>query len=146
MNPQLIKIIVSGAIFLHGVAHAIALVALIRQAAAGPSDAYLTVRTWLDLRPKTAALLALPFWLVSTFCFFASALSIWEVLFSATVWRQLALIGAVVSFVGSLVFRGIWPGAASRARSNLNTGIAVAFNLVILAALLIFNWPATTLF
>jgi hypothetical protein len=144
MNPQLVKILVGGAIFLHGVAHAVALVALMDQAASGPAEKRITVHSWLDLQPKTSALVAVLFWLVSTACFLAAALSIWGILLEPTTWGQLALIGAVVSLLGTVLFQGTWPGAASRERNLLNTGIAVAFNLIVLAALLVFEWPSET--
>ena len=148
ISNQVASILVGGALLIHGIAHAVALVWLVIQGIRGSSDTRLTARTWIlpSLAPKVAAIIALPFWLLSTIGFVGSALSFWEILTIDQAWSQMAVTAAVVSMLGIAAFPGRWPGAQDRPRSVLNASIAVLVNLVILVALLLLDWPPQGMF
>ena len=148
MNIATLRLIVAAALLLHGIAHAIALFALLAQALGGPSEKKLTVRSWLlpRLQPRGAAFLALPFWLLSTRCFLVASAAFWGLLSAGVDWRGLATLGAIISLLGVALFPATWPGAQSPRRSLLDNAIAVAFDLIILIAIYWFHWPAPALF
>ena len=147
MSLDVLRIIIAGALLLHGIAHAVALVATLAQALSAASASKLTIRTWLSprLKPRSAAVLAIPFWGVSTICFFAASAAFWG-LISIAGWRQLAVAGAILSTLGMGLFPATWPGAPDLRRSILNTSIALGFNIVILGTQLLLHWPPFALF
>jgi hypothetical protein len=145
--PQTIKILIAGALLLHGLAHGRALIALVADSAALARLSPIPVRTWLrpSLQPGTAAAIAIPFWLLSTIGFMAASLLFWGSFSYGAVWRQVAISSAIVSTIGIALFSGIWPGASTVA-SNLDTAIALVLNAAILVLLLWAKWPAETMF
>ncbi len=147
MSANILRIIIAGGLLLHGIAHGIALLALLRQALTGPPANRPEARTWVShrLSPKTAASVALPFWAVATFCFFAASVAFWGLL-SSLDWRQIALVGAIVGTLGIAIFPSPWPGSPNSQRSLLNTSIALAVNVVILATQLWLHWPPVASF
>jgi hypothetical protein len=147
MPANLLKIIVAGGLFLHGIAYGVALIAVLRQSLAGPPTPAPAVRAWLNPRlgPKIAAGLALPFWAVATTCFLVASLSFWGAL-PAPGWRQTAVAGAIIGLLGIALFPAPWPGSPNIKRSLLNTSIALVVNVVILASQLWFRWPPITVF
>ncbi|MCJ7570218.1 MAG: hypothetical protein MUO58_22115 [Anaerolineales bacterium] len=148
MSPELIRILITAAILLHGVAHAKAFFALIANAATSGDRAPVPVRSWLfpSLSPRAVALLASPFWLLSTTGFVAASLSFWGILAVAEMWRQLAIGSSVISALGIALFSGIWPGAPSRKFSALDTAIALFMDAAILVLLLWAKWPPESMF
>jgi hypothetical protein len=148
MSPQTIKILIAGALLLHGLAHGRALIALVADSAALARLSPIPVRTWLrpSLQPGTAAAIAIPFWLLSTIGFMAASLLFWGSFSYGAVWRQVAISSAIVSTIGIALFSGIWPGAPNRRLSNLDTAIALVLNAAILILLLWAKWPAETMF
>lgn len=147
MSVNTLRIIIAGGLFLHGIAHGVALVALLRQTITGTSIDRPSVRTWLynDLSPRTAAALALPFWGVAALCFVAASVSL-EGILSQTDWRQLAVAGAIIGTCGIAIFPLPWPGSPSTWRSLLNTSIALAVNVVVLDTQLSLHWPPLLVF
>ena len=147
MFPEIIKILIAGALVLQGFSHGVAFFALIKDAARSEGQPSVPVRSWLmpSLAPRTAALIASLFWLLSTIGFFATALSFWESLLPGETWRQLAAASALVSTLGIALFSGIWPGAPNRRLSNIDTAIALVINAAVLVMLLV-GWPPGTLF
>jgi hypothetical protein len=143
VSPELIKVLLAGALMLHGVAHGKAFFALIGDAQRAGDRTPLPVRSWLlpSLSPRAAALLASPFWLLSTLGFILSSLSFWGFLVTGDIWRPLAVAGSIVSTLGIVLFSGIWPGAPNRRLSTLDTGIALVLNGVILVLLVWLQWP-----
>lgn len=143
LSPRTIRIIIAGALFLHGIAHGIALGALVAQSLRGPRDARVSVQTWLirGLSARATAAVALPFWTIATVGFLAASLSVWGVLVSGDAWRQLALVGSIVSLLGIALFSGIWPGSPTPWRSILNTAVALAMNFAVLVTQLWLRWP-----
>jgi hypothetical protein len=142
MSPGTPQIIITSALLLHGIAHAISLIALTGQAAAGQTKLRVTARSWLfyKAQPRTAAIFLLPFWIFATFAFIGSAASSWGVLIAREVWPTLAFVGALGSVAGVLLVAGIWPGSPSRSRAILNSLVAMVMNLAILSARYWFQW------
>jgi hypothetical protein len=148
VSPDLIRILITAGLLLHGVAHAKAFFALLRDAATSGARTAVPVRAWIapSLPPRAAALLAASFWLVSTLGFIDASLTFWGILPTGHDWRQMAIVSAITSSVGSVVFSGIWPGAPSRKLSILDTAIALVVNAAILALLLGAGWPPQAMF
>jgi hypothetical protein len=148
MSPQTIRIIITAALLLHGLAHGRALFSLVTQATGSRTDTWIPVRSWLlpSLTPRAAAAIAAVFWLLSTVGFIAASLSFYSSSTSGELWRQLAIAASIVSTIGIALFSGIWPGAPNRRLSNLDTLIALVMNGVILVALLWLQWPPYTMF
>lgn len=145
---QTIRVLIVGALLLHAVAHGIAFAALVAQSLGGPSTSRVPVRSWLlpSLHLKTAATVAIPFWLVAALGFAAASMSFWGILVRGEAWGQLALTSATVSIVGIGLFSGIWPGSPKRERSILNTLVALAMDVAILFTQLIVHWPPEPMF
>jgi hypothetical protein len=142
VSDELLKGIVVGALALHGLAHGIAFAAILLQLVQA-SGKRILFRTWL-FRSQTyrqAAVVAAPFWLISTIAFVAAAAALQGLVFIGMAWRTFAIVGAWASLLGMGLFPGQWPGAATRARSLFNTGIAVFMDLVVLLSLLVVGWP-----
>ncbi|MDF1501038.1 MAG: hypothetical protein P1P76_11260 [Anaerolineales bacterium] len=141
----LIQIIITASLLLHGIAHAVALVALTRQSALGRAGHRVTVGSWLfsDAQPRQAARLLIPFWLAAVLAFFGSAASSWGVIVSTDLWGRLAFLGAIISSAGIILAAGVWPGSHSRNRAILNTAVAMVMNTAILAAKIWLQWLPT---
>lgn len=142
LSAQIIGFLIPAALLLHGVAHLIALGALFTQSLGKSSASRLALRSWLlpSISEKLAATLAIPFWFVSAIGFLGASMSFWGFLVTGGVWRQLAVVSAIVSMVGIAAFSGIWPGSPSRGRSTLNTLLAMSMNVIVLAGLLVLRW------
>jgi len=143
MSDQTIKILVTAALFLHGVAHGRAFIALLYQLMGSLPASWLPVRSWLlpSMSPKSVAGVASIFWLLSTLGFLAAALSFWGILVPPDIWSQLAVASAIISTLGIILISGIWPGAPNRKLSNLDTIIALILNIAILVTQLWLHWP-----
>jgi hypothetical protein len=147
MPPELVRVLITAALLLHGVAHGKAFFELLGDAAATGNRATVPVRSWLrpSLSRRTAALLASPFWLVSAVGFIVASLSFWGILHTSDVWRQTAAVSCAVSTLGLILFCEIWPGAPNRNLSALDVAIAMVMNagiVVLLAA----GWPPEAMF
>ena len=144
MLPEIIKILITGILFLQAFAHGVAFVALVNDARSAGQPA-VPVRSWLlpTLAPRTAALVASLFWLLATIGFVAIALTFWEATIPAEQWRQLAAATAIISTLGIALFSGIWPGAPNRKLSSIDTAIALAINVALLVLLLVGWLPGT---
>ena len=140
--PGVVQVLITGALLLHAVAHAIAFVGLIGQASAGKPHRKAAVGSWLfpALAPKKAALFLLPFWLLAMVLLFTAAASSWGVLIPGPFWGRLAVFGAGISILGSLLSGGIWPGSPNTNRAYLNTSVAVVMNFLILTAMVWLQW------
>ena len=141
MSPQVIKILIAGALFLHGLAHGKAFFALIADATRTGGQAPVPIRSWLlpSISPRAAAIIASPFWLLSTLGFIAASLGFWGTLVPGEAWRQLAVVSSVISSLGIVLTSGTWPGAPNRRLSNLDTAIALVMNTAILVLLFWFE-------
>jgi hypothetical protein len=67
-------------------------------------------------------------------------------LFPGEYWRQLALISAVISTLGTLIFSGIWPGAPDQRLSTLDTVISLVVNVAVIFLLLVMQYPPLSMF
>jgi hypothetical protein len=142
LSPTVLRIIIAVALTGHAIAHANALLALVRQAT-GDVPTTSVVTSWLlpDLSATTAAALAIPFWLISTIGFAAAAATVWGVLGSGWAWREVAIGAAVVSTLGIVLFSAIWPGGEIGLRA-LHIALALAMNAAILGSQLLLHWPS----
>ena len=142
MSDQIVKLIVAGALLVHGLGHGGALGALIWIGGRPGTDTggWLAARSWLvpSLPAATATTVASVFWILSLIGFVVVALSFWGILVPDGAWRPLAVGSAVVSIAGIVLFFGTWP--------MFNTLAALGVNVAVLVALLGLRWPPQTLF
>lgn len=143
MSPETLKFIIAAALLLHGLAHGRAAFVLAGEVARPDARRALPLRTWLkpSLDRRLASGLALPFWFLSTVGFLWAALAVWGTVEATLSPSEVAAASAAISTAGIVVFSGIWPGAPSRTLSNLDTGIALGLNLVILVLVIGMGWP-----
>jgi hypothetical protein len=138
MSDQRIKLIAAGVLLLHGLGHGGALGALawIQLSPGSDTGAWLAARSWLvpALSANTATTLASVFWIVAMVGFVVAAMSLFGVVFPSSVWQPLAVVSAVVSIVGIVLFFGTWP--------MFNTIAALGVNAVVLVAVLWLHWPS----
>ncbi|HLC05428.1 MAG TPA: hypothetical protein VJK02_20520 [Anaerolineales bacterium] len=148
MSPQIIRIVITGALLLHGLAHGTAFIALITDATRSGRQPPVPVHAWLlpSLSLRTTAIIAAPFWLLSTMGFIAASLAFWGLFELGESWRQLAVASSVISTLGIALFSGIWPGAPNGRLSNVDTAIALVMNAAILFFLLWAEWPPQAMF
>ena len=142
MSDQTLKIIITGALALHGFGHGGAVGALAWIAARPSTDtgAWRAAQSWLlpGLSAETATAAASAFWIASLIGFVAAALGFLGILVPADAWRPLAVVAAVVSMVGIVLFIGTWPA--------FNTVAALGVNVAVLVALLWLYWPPQATF
>jgi hypothetical protein len=148
MSPELVRILTTAALLLHGVAHGKAFFELLGDAAAKGNRATVPLRSWLrpSLSRRGAALLASPFWLVSAVGFIVASLSFWGMLQTGGAWRQVAAVSSAVSTLGLILFGGVWPGAPNRKLSALDVAIAMVMNAAIVVLPLVAGWPPEAMF
>jgi hypothetical protein len=137
MSDQMIELIAGGAMLVHGLGHGGALAALawIRVRPGSDAGPWHAARSWLvpSLSGEAAMTLASALWVVSLVGFVIAALSFWGVVVPGNVWRPLAVVTALVSATGIVLFFGTWP--------MFNTLAALGMNVAVLVAILWLNWP-----
>jgi hypothetical protein len=142
MSDQTLKLVITGALALHGLGHGGALGALAWIAARPGSDtgAWHAAHSWLipGLPDGTAATVAGILWILSLVGFVAAALGFWGILVPGEAWRPLAAVSAIVSSGGIVLFIGTWPA--------FNTLAALGFDVAVLVAILGMRWPPLALF
>ena len=130
MSDQLLKLIVAGALLLHGLGHGGAVGALIwiDRRPGADTGGWLAARSWLfpSLAAPTASMVATVFWVVALVGFVAVAMSFWGILLPAGVWRPVAVVSAAVSILGILLFIGTWPAFNTLAALGMNVAVLVA--------------------
>jgi hypothetical protein len=148
MSPQTIKIIITAILLLQGVAHGRAFFCLAATAGGGDSKVWIPVHSWLfpKASKKTAAAIAGVFWLLATLGFIAAGLGFWGLLLPGAYWRQLALLSAIISTLGTALFSGIWPGAPDTRLSTIDTIISLVVNGAVILAVLVLQWPPLSMF
>jgi hypothetical protein len=138
MSDQMIKLVIAGALTLHGLGHGGALGALlwIRLRPGTNTGDWLAARSWLvpSLPVGTATTLASAFWIASLVGFVIAAMSFWGIVVPGSVWRPLAVASAFVSIAGIVLFIGTWP--------TFNTLAALGVNVAVLVAVLWLRWPS----
>jgi hypothetical protein len=134
MSDQAVRVVWFGMLLLHGLGHGGALAALVWLAfrPGTVTGAWTSARSWLvpSLAPGTATFVASGFWIASLVGFVAAALLFW--FGSGDAWQSIAVVSAVVSTVGIVLFFGTWP--------MFNTLAALAVNAIVLGALLVVHW------
>lgn len=140
MSVQTIKILIAGALLLHGLGHVGAIGALVAHGLGASTGPWRPARSWL-LRPlpaPVATTVASIFWALSAIGFVAASMSFWGILVPGELWRQLALASSVVSILGIVLFFGIWP--------LFNTFAALGMNIAVLVTQLSMHWPPPAMF
>ncbi len=130
-----VKLVVFGALLVHGLGHAGALGAQIWIQYSPNTDmgGWLGARSWVvPALPLSAGTIAAgAFWIVSLIGFVLSALRFWGTLHRPASWRRLAVVSAGVSATGIVLFFGTWP--------MWTTAAALGMNVV--AVILSRTWP-----
>ena len=138
MSAESIRVLVFGALMIHGLGHGGALGALLWIAfrPGDPTGGWQAARSWLipALPAASATMVAGSFWVISMLGFVAAALAFWGIVVPGDLWRPLAIGSAVVSLVGIALFFGTWP--------PFNTVAALAVNIAVLVGLLWLRWPS----
>ena len=148
MNADALRLVIAAVLLLHGLAHLVALGALLSTLAGVRSPTGPVPRLWAlrTLSTRSLALVGALLWGAATAGFLGAAGAFWGLWLNASAWRPLASGASLISILGIAVFAGTWPGSPSRNRSVLNTAIAAFMDAVILAALLWLRWPPVELF
>ncbi len=142
MPDSLVRLVIAGALLLHGLGHGGAVGALIWIGSRPQDDTggWHAARSWLatGLPADSATTVASAFWIVSLVGFVAAALAFWGIGLPAEAWRPLAVVSALVSMAGIVCFFGTWP--------MFNTLAALAVNIAVVVALLGLHWPPEGMF
>jgi len=148
MNADALRVVIAAVLLLHGLAHLVALGALLSTLAGVRSPTGPVPRLWAlpRLPTRSLALMGTLLWGAATAGFLGAAGAFWGLWLNPSSWRPLASGASLISILGIAVFAGTWPGSPSRNRSVLNTAIAAFMDVVILAALLWLRWPPVELF
>ena len=126
MSPQTIRILIAGALFIHGIGHTLG---FWKPARSLP---------FVDAPEATLRLAGGIIWVLIAIGFIASSMSFYGVLVPTNWWRSLAVVFAVISLVGLVLFGRSWP--------VFNFIGASALNIAVLAALLWREWPPFEMF
>jgi len=142
MSNQIIRLVVAGVLFLHGLAHVgpLAVYIWITYRPGDNTGDWLAARSWLlpSLPDATVTAIASAFWALSLIGFIGATLSFWGILVPGEVWRQLAVASAIASILGIAVFFGTWP--------MFNTLAALGVNVAVLVTQLWLHWPPHAMF
>jgi hypothetical protein len=142
MSNQIIRLVVAGVLFLHGLAHVgpLAVYIWIRYRPGDNTGGWRAARSWLlpSLPAATATAVASAFWVLTLIGFIGAALSFWGILVPGEIWRQLAVASAIASIFGIAVFFGTWP--------MFNTLAALGVNVAVLVTQLWSHWPPHAMF
>jgi len=142
MSEQIIRAIISGVLFLHGLGHGGAIGALLWVDARPGTNTggWLAARSWLfpSLSARDSKTLAISFWIVSLTGFLAAVLSFLGILLPEDFWRQLSIGSAIISTIGIALFLGTWP--------TFNTLAALGVNMFVLITQLWLDWPSEQMF
>jgi hypothetical protein len=130
MSNDTLRVILAIVVGAHGVGHILFLVPSL-----GIADWGQSTQSWLltnALGDTLTRLIGAAIWLVATLGFCAVAVGIFT---QTEWWRSLAVVSAVVSIVGLVLF---WANPAAS-----SAYFALAFDAAVLVALLVFHWPST---
>lgn len=126
MSPEMWRVLIAGALFVHGIGHTLGY--------------FRPARSWLltPLGEPVLRLLANLLWSAAALGFLLSFLAFLGVIVPGEWWRPLATISALVSLAGLIVFFGNWPA--------FNAAGAIGFNLLALYLLVWRHWPPLEMF
>jgi hypothetical protein len=126
MSVQTIRILITGALFVHGIGHTLG---IWKPARSLP---------FLKVPEPTLRLVGGIPWVVIALGFVVSSMGFFGVLVPASWWRPLAVVFAVISLVVLLLFGRSWP--------LFNFIGASTMNIAVLAGLLWLHWPPFAMF
>ena len=126
MTTQTIRILIAGALLVHGIGHSLGFWK--------PAKTFPLVH----LSEAQIRLFAGIIWVLVALGFIAAAMGFWGILIPASWWRPLAVIFAVISLVGLVLFGRSWP--------VFNFIGASLLNIAVLVALLWLHWPPVEMF
>jgi hypothetical protein len=126
MSTQTIRILIAGALLVHGIGHTLG---IWKPARSLP---------FLDMSQSTLGLAGGVIWVLVAIGFLASFMSFYGILLPAGWWRPLAIVFAVISLAGLILFGRSWP--------IFNLIGAYAMNIATLVALLWLHWPTFEMF
>jgi hypothetical protein len=126
MSVQTIRILIAGALFVHGIGHTLGFWK--------PSQSFPIIRIPTSAMGLAGGII----WGVVALGFILSAMSFYGVLVPAQWWRPLATVCAVISLVGLILLGRSWPA--------FNFIGAAGMNIVVLVALLWKQWPPFAMF
>ena len=126
MSTQTIRILITGALFVHGIGHTLGIWKPARSL------------FFLKVPDPTLRLVGGIIWVLIALGFIASSMGFYGILVPANWWRPLAVAFAVISLAGLLLFGRNWP--------LFNFIADSAFNIALLVALLWFHWPPLEMF
>jgi len=126
MSTQTIRILIAGALLVHGIGHTLG---IWKPARSLP---------FLDVPEPTLRLIGGVIWVLVAVGFIASSMSFYGILISADWWRTLAVVFAVISLAGLILFGRSWP--------IFNLIGAYSMNIATLIALLWLHWPPLDMF
>lgn len=143
MTAETLRVVIAAVLLLHGVAHLVALGALVAILAGMQTPTGPVPRLWAlpRLSTRAGALAGALLWAAATAGFLGAAGAIWGLWLNPSAWRPTSSGASLISLLGIAAFAGIWPGSPSRNRSVLNTAIAVLMDGIILAAVVGLRWP-----
>ncbi len=126
MSPTTIRILIAGALFVHGVGHTLGL--------------FMPARSWLLPNASEATLRAVSsaLWVLVAGGFLISFLGFLGIGVPPDWWRPVAVVFAFISLLGLGLFWGTWPA--------FNTAGALTMNAAILITQLWLRWPPTDMF
>ena len=136
--PGDLRAVIFGVLLVHGLGHGGALGALLWLARwpGSTTGGWQAARSWVlpGIEPSTATAVAGAFWILSLVGFVAAALAFWELVLPNEVWRPVAVLAAIVSLAGIVLFLGTWP--------TFNTLAAIGVNLAVLVTQVWMRWPS----
>ena len=126
MATQTLRILIAGALFVHGVGHTLGF--------------WMPARSWLlaGLGEPALRVISTILWILAAVGFLAACLGFLGMFVPSELWRQLAVGSAFVSLLGLILFWNTWPA--------FNTIGAWSMNIIILVTQLWLYWPPTRIF
>jgi len=126
MSTNTIRILIAGALIVHGVGHVLGF--------------WMPARSWLMPNAGESSIRTISsiFWVLAAGGFILSFLGFLGFVVPADWWRTLAVVFSIVSLLGLALFWGTWPA--------FNTIGAFAMNIAILVTQLWFHWPPADMF
>lgn len=120
MSEQTIRILIAGALLVHGIGHTLGF--------------WMPVRSWLlaGLSEPSRRTISSIFWILSAVGFIAASLGFWGILIPSDGWKIIAIATSIISLTGLILFIGNWP--------FFNTVGAIGLNILILVSLLWIHW------
>jgi hypothetical protein len=125
MSTQILRILVAGALFVHGVGHTLGF--------------WMPARSWLfpSLGEPILRIISSAIWILAAIGFLAAFLGFLGVVVPHNLWRLFAVGTAFVSLVGLALFWGTWP--------LFNTIGALGMNMAVLVTQFWLSWPPADL-